>query len=85
MKKILLFFALIVLVFIGLVYLSVSSTKKAFSTCEILSPTNLDSIDFRKHDSVLVAASLLYEGNQLKKIIQGDQYREAWATPVKVP
>ena len=32
-----------------------------------------------------IAASTLYEGNGVKTIMQGEQYRKAWSTPVKVP
>ena len=42
-------------------------------------------LDQEDYDSVLVAASTLYEGNGVKTIMQGEQYRKAWSTPVKVP
>ncbi len=54
-------------------------------TCEIKNSTDSDTIDFKKYDSVLVAASTLYKPNGIKNLMQGAQYRNAWATPVKVP
>ncbi|NNE78164.1 MAG: hypothetical protein HKN31_13960 [Pricia sp.] len=85
MKKFLLVFLILLLLIVGLVYVSVSSTDKVFETTEILSFGDIETIDFRKHDSVLVAASTLYESNPIKNVMQGEQYREAWATPIKVP
>ncbi|PKD20212.1 hypothetical protein APR41_14615 [Salegentibacter salinarum] len=71
--------------FIGLIYFSVSGTEKEFETITIKEFKDIENIDFREHDSVLVAASSLYETYPLKNIMQGENYREAWATPVKVP
>lgn len=85
MKKILLILVGLILLLIGLTYWSVSSTDKAFTTCKILGDEDADSIDFKKHDSVLVAASTLYEANAIKVLMQGEQYRKAWATPIKAP
>lgn len=85
MKKILLFLGILLLIFLGLTYWSLSSTSKTFRTCEIVGMTNLDTINFKKYDSVLVAASSLYEANEVKNVMQGEQYRNSWATPIKVP
>ena len=85
MKKIIIIVSLIVLIFIGLAYWSLSSTNKTFDTCEIVGFSDVEKIDFKKYDSVLVAASTLYEANDIKNVMQGAQYRKAWATPVKVP
>lgn len=85
MKKIIIIVSLIVLIFIGLAYWSLSSTNKTFDTCEIVGFSDVEKIDFKKYDSVLVAASTLYKANDLKNVMQGAQYRKAWATPVKVP
>ncbi len=71
--------------FIALVYISVSNSEDTFATCEILDLKDVEHIDFRRYDSVLVAASTLYEGNTIKNIVQGAQYREVWSTPIKVP
>lgn len=85
MKKILGFVAILFIIFIALVYWSVSSTDKDFETCEIKNYEDLEKVNFREHDSVLVAPSSLYEGNILKDFMQGKNYRQAWSTPVKVP
>lgn len=62
-----------------------SGTSEKFGTCEIIGFSDIENIDFMAHDSVLVAASTLYMGDGIKRIMQGEQYREAWATPVRVP
>ena len=77
--------ALLLIVFVGIIYLSVSKTEDHFRTCSILNFEDADRVDFRKYDSVTVAANTLYKADEFKKIIQGEQYREVWATPVKVP
>lgn len=85
MKKILWIILLIFLFLISLIYISVSGNENEFETANIKEFKDLEKIDFSKHDSVVVAASSLYEGNLLKGIIQGENYREAWSAPVKVP
>lgn len=85
MKKILALVAILFILFIALVYWSVSSTDKEFKICEIKNYEDLENVNFKDHDSVLVAPSSLYEGNILKDFMQGKNYREAWSTPVKVP
>lgn len=85
MKKIILIIIAVVAIFLVGVYLSVSETEDKFRTCEILNIEDVETTDFKKFDSVTVAASTLYEASFLKKVMQGEQYREAWATPVTVP
>lgn len=85
MRKFILIGATLLLVFIVLVYLSVSETKESFRTCEVLDIADMDKIKFGDFDSVTVAANLLYKASPLKKIMQGEQYRDAWATPITVP
>lgn len=85
MKKIFWIFLLILILLISLIYISVSSTDKEFGTVSIKDFEDLESIDFSNNDTVKIAASSLYEGNVLKGIIQGENYREAWSAPVKVP
>ncbi|WP_340066575.1 hypothetical protein [Ascidiimonas aurantiaca] len=75
----------IVVAFVILVYLSVSETEDHFRTCEILDVSDIDQISFRDFDSVTVAANTLYEASLLKEIMQGEQYRDAWESPVTVP
>ena len=85
MKKLLWLAFILLIGFIGLIYFSVSTTDKEFETANIKGYEDLENINFRKHDSVLVAASSLYEANELKEMMQGENYREAWTTPIKVP
>ncbi|PKA97866.1 hypothetical protein B0O79_1545 [Flavobacteriaceae bacterium MAR_2009_75] len=85
MRKILVIVGVILAIFIGFLYVSLSSTDNVFSTCEILGVADIEKIDFTKHDSVLVAASTLYKSTLIKDIFQGSQYREVWAAPIKVP
>lgn len=85
MKKILAFIGILLIVFLVLTYWSASSTSKKFQTCVIKEFNDLENVDFRDHDSVLIAPSTLYEGNILKEFMQGKNYRKAWSTPVQVP
>lgn len=85
MKKVFAIAAILLIVFISLIYWSVSSTDKEFQTSEIKNFEDLESVDFRKFDSVLLAPSTLYEGNILKEFMQGENYRETWATPIQIP
>ncbi|WP_037320037.1 hypothetical protein [Salegentibacter sp. Hel_I_6] len=85
MKKLLWLIFILLVGFIALVYFSLASTDKEFETASIEDFEDLESIDFQEYDSVLVAASSLYKTNPLKNIMQGENYREAWATPVKIP
>ncbi len=84
MKKILWLLLFLMILFIGAVYFSVSG-KSEENTAVILNTQDLETVNFRKHDSVLIAASTLYRGNFLKEAMQGENYREAWSTPVKIP
>ncbi|MEB8328384.1 hypothetical protein OO009_03380 [Flavobacteriaceae bacterium KMM 6897] len=85
MRKFIIICSTLLLVFIVLVYLSVSETEDSFRTCEVLDITDLDKIKFGEFDSVTVAANILYEASTLKEIMQGEQYRDAWAAPITVP
>lgn len=85
MKKIVGIIALLLILFIILVYWSLNSTPKTIETSKLVNLENIDSIDFRSHDSVLITASTQYKSNELKRIMQGEHYRKAWSTPIKVP
>lgn len=85
MKKIVVFLLLIIVLFFALLYWSLSSTSKAYSTCNIIDLESVNTYDFKKHDSVLLSASTLYLANDVKTLMQGEQYRKAWSTPVKMP
>jgi len=81
-KRILQFLFILLILFVGLLYWSVSSTNQTYSKSEVLNPILSDTINLRKYDSVLVRASTIYESNLVKTLMQGEQYRKAWATPV---
>ncbi|MEH6679957.1 MAG: hypothetical protein V7724_05380 [Sediminicola sp.] len=85
MKKLVWGLVIFVLLFVVLLYISVSSTNKEMGTCELVGVTDISGIDFSEHDSVRLTASNLYEGNAIKKLMQGEHYRKAWATPISVP
>lgn len=85
MKRI---FSLLGIIFIGVVvvvYISLNTTDKEFETCIIHNFEDSKNIDFKKHQTVLVSASSLYEGDVLKDIVQGENYRDAWTTPITAP
>lgn len=65
--------------------MSVTSLEDKTNTAVISNLEDLEDIDFKEHDSVLVTASTFYKGNILKQTMQGENYRKAWATPHKVP
>lgn len=85
MKKVLLGVTAFILLFLALVYSSVWIGNEKGSTTRILNIEDLEKVDFRKHDSVLITASTFYKGNFLKETMQGENYRKAWSTPVSVP
>ncbi|WP_229418515.1 hypothetical protein [Flagellimonas chongwuensis] len=85
MKKIVMLAIVLLIGLVGLTYISVNSTSEKFKTCEILDISEVKETDFTQYDSVVVAANTLYEGDWLKKIMQGEQYRDAWSAPIRVP
>lgn len=85
MKKILITIGAILVLFIILLYWSLKSTPENYETSTIVNLDNVNSINFKDYDSLIISASSLYEANALKKLMQGEHYRDAWATPIKVP
>lgn len=86
MKKLAIGIFVLLISLLGVTYISVAYTgSKAKTVCEVNGYEDLDAIDFSKHDSLDIAASTYYEANTLKKIMQGEHYRDAWATSVRVP
>lgn len=85
LKKIGLFIGIIIVGFVGLIYWSLSGTEEEFKTAQIVGMHNIETVDFRTLDSVLIAASTLYEADEIKRLMQGEHYRKAWETPIKVP
>ncbi|WP_055445755.1 hypothetical protein [Lacinutrix mariniflava] len=78
-------FIFIVIAFIGALYWSLSSTNENFKKAELLNIDNISSFNFKAIDSVVLAASTLYKADDIKLLMQGEQYRKAWETPIKVP
>jgi hypothetical protein len=83
MKKFLAFILILLLIFIGLIYWSVSVVPDKVKLSEVVNDQKKDvAIPANK---VWVKGTNLYEANGIKKFVQGKNYREAWATPVLVP
>ncbi|TDQ29303.1 hypothetical protein [Zeaxanthinibacter enoshimensis] len=85
MKKFLGALLIAILLFIGLLYISLHSTSGEEARSVILEPGPSDNLNLRDYDSVKLMATDLYQANALKKLMQGRQYRDAWASPVTVP
>ncbi len=85
LKRILGVIVVIVLVFIILMYWSLNIKPKTIKTSRLVNIANINSINFKEHDSVLITATNQYKGNELKRIMQGEHYRKAWSTPIKAP
>lgn len=85
MKKIIGVIVSLFIVFIILVYWSLNTKPDTVETSKLVNFENFDAIDFKEHDSVLITATTQYKSNELKNLMQGEHYRKAWLTPVKVP
>lgn len=77
-KKIGIGISILFLLFIALTFLSTSQTKINFDTATVVTFN-------QTKDSVTVIPSKLFEGDGIKKFMQGKNYRLAWQTPIKVP
>lgn len=84
MKKLLLIIGTVIVIFLILVYWSVNSTPDNYKLSKIVNQDNVASLDFKNMDSVTITASTLYKGNDLKQMMQGEHYRQAWSTPIDV-
>ena len=85
MKKLTYIVVILIILFFVIVYISVNSNTKKNEVSVLVNIDNVDTFNFKNHDSVFVAASYLYQANELKTIMQGEHYRKAWATPIKAP
>lgn len=85
MKKIFGIVVILFIIFIVLVYWSLNTTPDIVETSKLVNFENIDAIDFKEHDSVLITATTQYKSNELKNMMQGEHYRKAWSTPVRVP
>lgn len=85
MKKLIFGIGIILLILLGLTYWSVASKPKNLGTRYVSEIADMEKVNFRHHDSLVMAANTLYEGSDIKELMQGEQYRDAWAMPIKVP
>ncbi|TYB73073.1 hypothetical protein ES676_09975 [Bizionia saleffrena] len=85
MKKLLVVLGVLIVIFMALLYWSVLSTNTTEQHSLLINSDTVDTINFKDHDSVIIAASTLYKANPIKTVIQGEQYRKAWETAIKVP
>ncbi|HLT33635.1 MAG TPA: hypothetical protein VKZ98_07595 [Aquaticitalea sp.] len=85
MKKALWLITALIILFIVMVYWSLNTKPKTIETSRLVNLHNIDSINFREYDSVLIEASTQYKSSELKNLMQGEHYRKAWSTPIKVP
>ncbi|PKA84247.1 hypothetical protein ATE92_2427 [Ulvibacter sp. MAR_2010_11] len=85
MKKVIVIVLFFIILFVILIYSAVLSTNEKASTDILINVENIETVNFKNVDSVHIAATTLYDANELKKLVQGEHYRNVWATPVKVP
>lgn len=85
MKKVFGVIALLLILFIVLMYASLNSKPKKIEISKLVNFDNVNSINFHDHDSVVISATTQYQSNELKNIMQGEHYRKAWSAPIKVP
>lgn len=85
MKKVLGIIAVLVLLFIIVLYWSLNSSPQPFETSKTVNYETPSDIDFKKQDSVLITATDQYKSNEIKNLMQGEHYRKAWSSPIKVP
>ena len=85
MKKALGIIVVLIILFFILVYWSLNIKPDKPETSVLVNFDNLNSVNFKEYDSVLIEASTQYKSNDLKNLMQGEHYRKAWSTPIKVP
>tara|TARA_R110002049_G_scaffold242357_1_gene416201 strand:- start:40120 stop:41346 length:1227 start_codon:yes stop_codon:yes gene_type:complete len=66
------------------IYFKLVSNKNTFETCNIHNIEDIQNIDYTKNDSLTISASTLYEGDVLKNLLQGENYRDAWTAKIDV-
>ena len=85
MKKIIYSIIIVILIAIIATYMSLNYGNKKQAISVLINIDNVNDFNFKAHDSVLVAASFIYDSNNFKDFMQGEHYRDAWSTPIKVP
>lgn len=82
MKKFLLVLLFFLLVFLGLTYWSVAVQPEDVKLSEVVRPAEGK---LASRDSVNVITSNLYTSNRVKRFMQGQNYRRAWAAEITAP
>ena len=85
MKKALLVIVALIIVFLTLLYISLNSKPEIVERSILVNIENINSIDFRTYDSIIIKATTQYKSTEFKELMQGEHYRNAWSAPVKVP
>ncbi len=85
MKKIIYIIVIAILVIVIAIYTSLNYGHKKKALSVLVNIDNINDFNFETHDSVLVAASFIYDSNSFKDVMQGEHYRKAWSSPIKVP
>ncbi len=85
MKKIIAIIIGITATLILIIYFSIWSTPSNTDSQIIVNAENINSLDFKNQNFVTIAVTTMYEGNILKEMVQGEQYRDEWSVPIKVP
>lgn len=85
LRKILIGFILIITAFFVALYWSTQSTDQIYSKSILYNIDDAETVNFKDYDSVELSPTDIYKADELKKLIQGKQYREAWSAKVKVP
>ncbi len=81
MKRFFLLLLILFLIFLGLIYWSVSIGPSEVKISEVMGSTE----NLKEGDSVLVITSNEYHSNTLKRFMQGQNYRKAWEASIKAP
>ena len=82
MKKLLLFILFCLIAFFGLTYWSLSVGPSEIFISKIIEPKGITAEGLKNEKAVKVSATNQYNGNGLKRFMQGVNYRRAWETPV---
>ena len=82
MKKLLLFLLFCLLIFVGLIYWSVSVVPSEVYISKITAPATTSAAELRDLKQVKVSATNQYHSNAIKRFMQGINYRDVWEVPV---
>lgn len=82
MKKFFLFLGICLLLFIGLIYWSLSVGPSEIKISEITEHTTASGKELRSLEKIKVIPTNQYAANRIKRFMQGENYRKAWEAPV---